>query len=140
MDFLTLKDGLNQYINMGKSTKKIDLYGCLPYIELEFVAAWREWNEYRSQRHKPYKTQMAITKQLNVFRDNHLTLSQALECIEYAISSEWLKVFPLKFYKDGTSSRTAIGDSISATEQAFTNLQRNIDQAMRPTGTADWGY
>lgn len=125
---------------MSKSKKNIDLYGCLPYPDQAFRDAWTEWINYRIERGNPYKTQIGVNRQLKEFSKNKLTSEQAIECIEYAIDAQWIKAFALKFYKNGTSSRTTIADSLDATEQAFANLQRNIDQAMRPTGTENWGY
>jgi hypothetical protein len=119
---------------MAKSTH-IDLFGSLPYVEPEFRFAWTEWVEYRKQRGRPYKTQMGVNKQLNMFTRANLTVSQAIECIEHAITTEWAAIFPLKFYKNGVLSRPTIGSSLTATDDAFANLQRNIDQAVR----SRWG-
>jgi hypothetical protein len=117
--------------------KDIDIYSGLPYNAPEFVLAWEDWVEFRRKLGHPYRTQMGISKQFKVFTSNNMTYKQAIECIEHAIGMEWRMAFPLKFYKNGTSSGTAIGNSFAATEQAFANLQRNIDQAMRPNGHQD---
>ena len=134
MDFLTLLDG-ETFINMRR---KIDLYGQLPYMEPEFIEAWREWIEYRISLGKPYKTQKGINKQLNMFIKNQLTVQQAIECIDHAIQIEWTGIFPLNFYKNGLSSRTTIGDSVNAATEAFANLQRNIDQTIYSDGNENW--
>jgi hypothetical protein len=107
----------------------------LPYSDPEFAEAWEEWMAYKKETKKPYKTKRGPMMQLRWFLENKLTCQEAVFVIKESIRSEWLKVWLPNGFKNGTSSRTTIGDSIGATDQAFANLQRNIDQAMRPTGS-----
>lgn len=120
--------------------KELDFFRNLPYTEQRFFDCWKEWLQYRQQRGKPYKTQIGIDRQIKEFINNKLTVDQAIECIEYAIDAQWIKAFALKFYKNGSSSRTTIGDSLNATNEAFANLQRNIDQAIYSNRDQNWGY
>ena len=117
--------------------KKFDYSGCLPYSEPEFAVAWAEWIEYKMETKKPYKTTKGPLMQLRWFSENKLTCADAIYAIRESIRSEWMKVWMPNKSQNGTSSRTTISDSLGATDEAFSNLQRNIDQAISSTGYQD---
>lgn len=73
----------------------------MPYDDPSFSDAWLTWTEYRKEIKKPYKSEKSIQARLNWFKKNKLTLSEAIEAIEYSIMNGWTGIFPNKNNNNG---------------------------------------
>jgi len=110
--------------NIKESPKKIVI---LPFSSEEFATAWQQWIDYRKELNKPYKSPMAMQKQLT-------TLSKypeeiAIKMIEKSIECHWQGIFPLSDIQNNhiTTPRNVQPKSVTK-DGTINRLKRYTDQ------------